>query len=66
MKVDREKKCFCYNCQREFHSLGIMRHRAMHRDKKEDCSIQYSNGNIYIHEFSKLNKKKHKGNNFDL
>lgn len=44
--------CYCYTCKREFHSLGIMRHRAMHRDKKEDCKIAYSNGDIYIHHFA--------------
>ena len=36
-----------------FHWLGIARHRAMHRDKKEDCKITYSNGDTYIHLFSK-------------
>jgi len=33
------KTCYCYNCRRWFHSLGIARHRAMHRDRKEDCTI---------------------------
>ena len=33
------KTCYCYGCGKWFHSLGIARHRAMHRDRKEDCTI---------------------------
>ena len=52
MKVTRNKACFCYACARYFHYLGIARHRAMHRDRKEDCKIGYTNGNIYNHKYS--------------
>ena len=54
MKVTSYKNCFCYTCKKAFHYLGITRHRAMHRDKEEDCKIGYTNGDVYIH---KANRK---------
>jgi len=53
MKVTFSKNCYCHKCKRKFHYLGITRHRATHRDKREDCEITYTNGDKYIHEFSK-------------
>jgi len=54
MKVTFVKKnCYCFTCHRWFHYLGIARHRAAHRDKKEDCKIRCADGKTYIHEFSK-------------
>lgn len=53
MKVTNAKNCYCHTCKKDFHYLGITRHRAMHRDKKEDCEITYTNGDRYIHEFSR-------------
>lgn len=47
----RAKTCHCYTCKKDFHSLGIMRHRAMHRDKKENCRIELSTG-IYTYEYA--------------
>lgn len=47
------KLCYCHTCKKYYQSLGIMRHRAMHRDKREDCEITYSHGDTYIHHFSK-------------
>lgn len=44
---------YCYTCCKSFKSLGVARHRAMHRDKEEDCLIQYLDGSMYLHEFSK-------------
>lgn len=44
---------YCHTCKKYFHPLGISRHRAMHRDKREDCEITYANGDTYFHEFSK-------------
>jgi len=41
-----KKTCYCYTCGRMFHYLGIARHRAMHRDKMEVCTIEYSDGEI--------------------
>ena len=46
------KTCFCNTCGRAFHYLGIARHRAMHREKKEECSIEYTNGNTFEHDYS--------------
>jgi len=49
---------YCETCQRGFHPLGIMRHRAMHRDKKEDCEIRFLTG-TYKYNYSEqtsLNK----------
>ena len=33
--------------------MGIARHRAMHRDKKQNCEITYTNGDRYKHAYSK-------------
>lgn len=46
------KDCHCYTCNRDFHSLGIARHRAMHRERGEDCKILYSDGATYEHNFA--------------
>jgi hypothetical protein len=46
------KDCICHTCNKSFHSLGIARHRAMHRDKKEDCTIYYEGVGRKIHWFS--------------
>ncbi len=54
---ERPKDCYCHNCKKDFHYLGISSHRAMHRRRREDCTITYTNGNTYIHEFSKYGKK---------
>ena len=50
--------CFCYTCNKRFDSLGIARHRSMHRDKKEKCRIIYSTGKCYIHDFRDEKKVK--------
>ena len=52
MKVTRDKNCYCHTCKRDFHHLGISRHRAMHRDKKEDCEITYTYGDTYVFKYS--------------
>lgn len=44
------KTCKCHTCNRWFHPLGIMRHRAMHRDRQEDCRITYTHGDTWLHE----------------
>ncbi len=46
------KSCYCHTCKKTFHYLGISRHRAMHRDKWEDCRITYTHGDTYTHKFS--------------
>ena len=53
MKVTREKNCCCHTCEKDFHCLGIARHRAMHRDRREDCEITCTNGDTYMHEYSR-------------
>jgi len=37
--------------------MGISRHRAMHRDKKENCSIRFTNGEIIDWKFKDEVKK---------
>lgn len=53
----RDKYCYCHTCDKEFNSLGIARHRAMHRDKKEDCKITYKNGETINHRFNKKQRR---------
>ncbi len=43
--------CYCHICEKEFDSMGIAGHRAMHRRKKEYCKITYTNGLTYEHDF---------------
>ena len=56
MYVTRAKNCYCHTCEKDFHYLGITRHRAMHRDKKEDCTITYTYGDTWTHKFSENNE----------
>ena len=42
---------YCFTCKKRFHYLGIARHRAAHRDKKENCKIMYTNGDTYEHNY---------------
>lgn len=42
---------YCYACGRSFHPLGIMRHRAMHRDRRERIKIREPDGGVYIWDF---------------
>lgn len=52
-RVRKVPDCECVTCGRELHHLGIMRHRAMHRDRKEDCIIIFSDGRKESYSFSK-------------
>lgn len=47
--------CYCETCKREIQSMGIARHRAAHRDKKELCIIQYSTGKRKEHDYREFN-----------
>jgi len=47
----REPDCYCHTCERDFHHLGIMSHRAAHRNRKETCVIEYSTGKTIKHNF---------------
>ena len=53
----RYKGCYCYTCDRDFHYMGISRHRAMHRDRKEDCKIMFSNGRVSIYRYGRGHDK---------
>lgn len=53
MKVTRDKNCYCYTCKKSFHYLGITRHRLSHKDKKEDCKIMFTHGNVGSWSYSK-------------
>lgn len=57
MFVTRFKRCYCYTCEKYFHYLGIAKHRAAHRDKKENCTIMYTHGDTYDHVFDGSKKK---------
>lgn len=49
MKVTRYKNCFCYTCEKDFHYLGIAKHRRSHLDRGQECKITYTNGGTYVH-----------------
>ena len=57
MKVTSHKNCYCHTCDKEFHYLGIARHRTMHRDKKQDCVITYTHGDTYTWKYSEQDNK---------
>jgi len=52
MRVTTLKNCYCHTCERAFHYLGITRHRAMHRDRKENCTIEFTHGDIYEYQYA--------------
>ncbi len=47
---------FCHTCNKPYESLGIARHRAMHRDKKEDCEITMG-FTTYTYNYSQKRRK---------
>ncbi len=53
MQVTQDKETYCHTCERWFHYLGITRHRAMHRDRKEDCKITFTNGDTHAYHYSR-------------
>jgi len=38
---------YCHTCDREYHHLGIARHRAGHLDRGERCVITFKDGTTY-------------------
>lgn len=56
MKVTLAKNTFCHTCNKAFHYLGINRHRAMHREKMEDCTITYTYGDTHTFKYSERRK----------
>lgn len=37
---------YCKTCDKYFRPLGIAIHQAVHRDRKEYCQIEYSDGRV--------------------
>lgn len=56
MNVTRDKNCYCYTCEKRFHYLGITRHRMAHKERFQDCKIEFTYGNIHTYSYSKLKK----------
>ncbi len=54
MKVTRDKNCYCHTCGKDYHYLGITRHRMGHKNRFEDCKITFTHGNTSSWSFSKL------------
>ena len=48
--------CYCLTCDRDIHHLGIMSHRAAHRRRNEDCTIEFSDGRTVSYNFSGTRK----------
>ena len=55
MFVTKQKNCYCHTCKKSFHYLGITRHRKMHKEKKQDCTITFTYGDKYTWNYSKPN-----------
>jgi len=51
------KTCYCYTCRKWFDPLGILRHRAMHRDKRENCTIKYTHGNVSEYQYGEIKEE---------
>lgn len=41
------KLCYCVTCDKPFHALGIMSHKAGHLRRGETCVITYTHGNTH-------------------
>lgn len=54
MRARVTKDCYCYTCDREFNYLGIANHRASHRRRREDCTIELTYGNIRTWKYSEI------------
>lgn len=38
---------YCHTCDRNYHYLGIARHRRGHLDRGENCTITFKDGATY-------------------
>lgn len=56
MKTTNDKNCYCHTCARDFHYLGIARHVAAHKKRKEDCRVTFTSGDTYMYRFAKEQK----------
>ena len=52
MRVTRDKNCYCHNCERSFHYLGIASHRSQHRRRHEVCVITFTDGTTKMWKYS--------------
>ncbi len=52
LSAETFKTCYCSTCKKWYHPMGIARHRAMHRDKREDCTIRFTRGDTYTWKYS--------------
>lgn len=50
MKVTKDKNCYCHNCKRDLHYLGICNHRKWHLNRGEEVVITYTHGNTLRHK----------------
>lgn len=50
--MSKIKTCYCRKCGKWVHYLGITSHRAMHRRRREDVTIEYTSGRVVTHKFS--------------
>lgn len=57
-KSTNEKGCFCWTCGKDFHAMGIARHRKAHRERFEDCKITYTGGETWTYKYSDLREQK--------
>lgn len=45
--------CYYHTCKKEYHPLGIARHHAMHRDRRENCMMTFSGVDTYTFSYAK-------------
>lgn len=50
---DPVRSCWCRRCQRTLHPRGVGRHRAMHRDRGEDVTLDLGDG-THHYTYSRL------------
>lgn len=53
MRTLYDRTCYCHTCKRAYHCVGIARHRAMHRDRGENCTISYTYGNTVTYNYQR-------------
>lgn len=53
MMVTRSKNCYCHNCDKDFHYLGISRHRKAHQERGEEVTITFTYGDTYTYPAKK-------------
>ncbi len=41
------KTCYCVTCDKALHPMGVAGHRAMHKRRKQNCTIQVTSGKTF-------------------